>query len=122
LSAHRNMSRFSDGFPSPDTVTGSIEDIVPLEETEAVLKLLLEFLHPQTLPTCAKLDFNTLIALVYAAEKYLVYSAMLGCNTRLSRFYQAHPAKVLCYAVCYRYIELADIVAPVAVKFQLREV
>ncbi|KAJ7574724.1 hypothetical protein C8J56DRAFT_802470, partial [Mycena floridula] len=85
IGAHRwNMSRFSDGFPSPDTVTGSIEDIVPLEETEAVLKLLLEFLHPQTLPTCAKLDFNTLIALVYAAEKYLVYSAMLGCNTRLS--------------------------------------
>ncbi|KAJ7584700.1 hypothetical protein C8J56DRAFT_1090628, partial [Mycena floridula] len=58
-----NMSRFSDVFPSPDTVTGSIEDIVTAQETEVVWKLLLEFLHPQTLPSCTNLDFNTLIAL-----------------------------------------------------------
>ncbi|KAJ7584701.1 hypothetical protein C8J56DRAFT_155573 [Mycena floridula] len=125
IGAHRcNMSRFSDGFPSPDTVTGSIEDIVTLEETEAVLKLLLEFLHPQILPSCTNLDFNTLIALASAAEKYLVYSAMLLCNVRLSesRFYEAQPAKVLCYAVRHRYSELADTVAPLALKVKLKDV
>ncbi|KAJ7572149.1 hypothetical protein C8J56DRAFT_58383, partial [Mycena floridula] len=75
IGAHRcNMGRFSDGFPSAEAVTiTSLEEVVPLAETKAVLDMLLYFLHPRSLPTCDELDFGTLLALAYAAEKYLVY-------------------------------------------------
>ncbi|KAJ7576354.1 hypothetical protein C8J56DRAFT_399175 [Mycena floridula] len=126
IGAHRcNMGRFSDGFPSAEAVTiTSLEEVVPLAETKAVLDMLLYFLHPRSLPTCDVLDFGTLLALAYAAEKYLVYSAMIVCRIRFkeSRHYESHPAEVLYYAVRHRYIDLVDVVVPYALKMTLAEI
>ncbi|KAJ7582210.1 hypothetical protein C8J56DRAFT_792913, partial [Mycena floridula] len=126
IGAHRcNMGRFSDGFPSAEAVTvTSLEEIVPLSETKVVLDLLLHFLHPHVLPTCADLEFTTLLPLAYAAEKYQVFSAMLICRVRLSEksHYEAHIAEVLSYAVRHRYTDLVDLVVPSAVKMPLADV
>lgn len=63
----------------------SLQYMSRFSDLEAILKLPLEFLHPQTLAlSCDKHDFNTLISLAYAAEKYLGYYVMLLCNVRLS--------------------------------------
>ncbi|KAJ7575703.1 hypothetical protein C8J56DRAFT_801081 [Mycena floridula] len=119
IGAHRkNMERFSDGFPVSDDVTASLDDIVELGETSAVLELLLHFLHPNRLPRCDKLDLTALIDFGHAAEKYFVYSAMGVVKLMLSddRLWKKHSVTVLRYAVDYNYPDLADLVTFCAIN------
>ncbi|KAJ7576356.1 hypothetical protein C8J56DRAFT_1171469 [Mycena floridula] len=126
IGAHRcYMGRFSDGFPSAESVTvTSLEEVVPLAETKIVLNLLLHFMHPQSPPTLSEIDFETLLSLGYAAEKYQVFSAMLLCHLRFSevRHCESHPSEILYYAVRHRYIDLVDQVAPYALKMKLADI
>ncbi|KAJ7582047.1 hypothetical protein C8J56DRAFT_243259 [Mycena floridula] len=125
IGAHRcHLGRFSDGFPSSECVAGSIEEIVPLDETTDVLFLLVEFLHPQPLPDIQDTGFDLLLGLAYAAEKYQVYSAMSICKIHLSqpKIYEKHPANILYYAVRHRYKDLADSVAPLTLGLKFKEV
>ncbi|KAJ7582049.1 hypothetical protein C8J56DRAFT_1056184 [Mycena floridula] len=125
IGAHRcHLGRFSDGFPSSESVTGSIEEIVPLDENTGVLLLLLEYLHPQRLPDIKDVGFELLLGLAYAAEKYQVYSAMSVCSIHLSqpKIYEEHPADILYYAVRHRYKELADLVAPLTIGIMFKEI
>ncbi|KAJ7576141.1 hypothetical protein C8J56DRAFT_973192 [Mycena floridula] len=118
IGAHKaNMGLFSEGFPTVDALQQmSVPGLetVSLDETGVILKLLVQFLHLQPLPECSDIDFNTLLKLAYAAEKYLVYSAMLLCKLKFSddRLYKIYPAQVLSYATRHRYTALADQVAP----------
>lgn len=83
------MERFSGGFPISDSVTSSLEDVVNLNESATVLRLLLQFMHPRSPPDCAELDIRILSDLADAAEKYLVYSAMTVCKIQMRYF--IHP-------------------------------
>ncbi|KAJ7575716.1 hypothetical protein C8J56DRAFT_837859 [Mycena floridula] len=121
IGAHReNMGRFSDGFPHATAVINDKNEIVPLAEPAQILELLLEFMHPHRLPSCDKLDIETVLSLARAAEKYLVYFAMGTCNTWMSQgpLHKGHPLHVLLYAVNHDYPELADVVAPLTVTLR----
>ncbi|KAJ7574770.1 hypothetical protein C8J56DRAFT_898957 [Mycena floridula] len=98
-------------------------DFVDLTAKGEIIDLLVKFMHPHRFPSCANVDFDTILALAHVAEKYQVYSAMQMCNFRLSEshFYRAHPAHVLFYAFHHGYPELADTVAPFALSLKLRE-
>lgn len=81
------MGRFSDGFSTADSVTTSLNENVSLSETSTVLKLLLQFMHPTRLSDISQVEFEVLEPLAYAAEKYLVYSAMAICKIHIGQVF-----------------------------------
>ncbi|KAJ7582177.1 hypothetical protein C8J56DRAFT_742967, partial [Mycena floridula] len=116
IGSHRNsMGQFSEGFPTANEVKSSMTiEILPMDETAVIIQLLVQFWHLRELPTLEDLDFDTLLALAYAAEKNLVYSAMAICKIRLSesRFVHDHAVSIFYYALRHRYSQLADELAP----------
>ncbi|KAJ7582250.1 hypothetical protein C8J56DRAFT_957380 [Mycena floridula] len=89
--------------------------IIYMPETAALLRLLIPFWHMAPLPTLEDLDFDTLLEVSCAAEKYLVYSAMAICQIRLREerlFTKYQKLKVVNFAVDHHYLDLADEMAP----------
>ncbi|KAJ7577535.1 hypothetical protein C8J56DRAFT_798711, partial [Mycena floridula] len=126
IGAHRaNLGRFSEGFPNIDSVTScSTNEILALDENSKILQLLMEFMHPQELPDCSEIDFESLLDLAYAAQKYLIFSAMLVCKIREPRFYEAHPIQIVYYALQHHYDSLINRVLPngAALSMKLEDV
>ena len=89
IGAHQaNLAQFSEGFPSPDAVTTSNEP-VDLTETGDVLALLVHFMHKCRHPNLGQImkegpPRKTIFRLAEAAEKYMVYPAMIVCNLRIA--------------------------------------
>jgi hypothetical protein len=55
-------------------------DIPILEETAEVIEIMLQFMHHTRQPDISKLEFDLLLSLAEAVEKYMIYSAMAICN------------------------------------------
>ncbi|KAK7024334.1 hypothetical protein VNI00_016370 [Paramarasmius palmivorus] len=79
LGAHMdNLARFCAGFPVPDSVTHQIYEVVPLTETEEVLKLLLRYTHidRQDRQQLFDIDVQALMDFAVAADKYQHWLAL----------------------------------------------
>jgi hypothetical protein len=73
-----NLEVCAGGFAPPEfDVQG---EIVCLTETAMTLKLLFRFCYPECHPDVEAMEFDVLIDLAEAAEKYEVYSAMNICK------------------------------------------
>ncbi|RDB27170.1 hypothetical protein Hypma_004586 [Hypsizygus marmoreus] len=114
------MEATSGGFPPLEFDTRG--EIVPLEESSKTLELLFQFMYPQRPPRVADLDFEVLVPLAEAAEKYEVFSAMEFCYIQISATLPEHAAAILTYAAKHGYAELVDAAAPLLISFPLGDI
>ena len=83
IGAHKaNLSQFSGGFPPVDTVTETGR-IVDLSKDGKMLSLLMRFMHIQRYPDLIDNSDYRVLALAYAAEKYVVPSAAAVSSARI---------------------------------------
>ncbi|KAF5311273.1 hypothetical protein D9611_012612 [Ephemerocybe angulata] len=140
IGAHRKcLEVFSNGFPTSDSVTPSL-DPVPLSEDGDTLRLLMKFMHNQRYPDMSSLDLATIFDLGEAAEKYIVHSAIAMCREfikcelflSLPKSHKetdeafrgtvtTHPAMSLCYAVKFDYPGIANAAAPYTITTSLED-
>ncbi|KAF8176940.1 hypothetical protein BJ912DRAFT_986440 [Pholiota molesta] len=106
-----NLQQYSEGFPLAESVMVDA-DIPILEETAEVIEIMLQFMHHTRQPDISKLEFDLLLSLAEAVEKYMIYSAMAICNVYISLNVKDHPFDALVYSVKHDYPELADKAAP----------
>ncbi|KAF8152763.1 hypothetical protein K438DRAFT_2026812 [Mycena galopus ATCC 62051] len=104
----KNLAVHSDVFANAESATRPENgaEIVHLTETAEVLDLLFQFMYRR--PDLEALEFKTLANLAEAAEKYVVYSALTICRTKMREFISAHPLEVLVYAVRHDRVNLAN--------------
>ncbi|KAJ3524572.1 hypothetical protein NMY22_g10938 [Coprinellus aureogranulatus] len=129
IAAHKaNLAEFSEGFPTPDSVTHSDKDFpVDLAEDGETLERLMLFMHKHRLPNLERSVsmFNppkSLMALAEGAEKYMVYSAMVVCNIRIATAVYSHPLECLAYAMKFDYPDIADAAAPLTLDKNVEDV
>jgi len=84
----RNLQLHTDGaFPGlDDSGRGSnakMEKITHLDEPSSVLEIVFPFMYPRKHPSLKNLDFQTILAVAGAVEKYKVFAAMGLCEAAL---------------------------------------
>ncbi|KAJ7496459.1 hypothetical protein FB451DRAFT_1207856 [Mycena latifolia] len=112
--------QISERFCAPDTdMTVSSSDgvlfkpengdeLVHLSESSDVLDLLFQYMYRQPQPNLEAVDFPIVAGVAEAAEKYMVYSALPACRTKMKDSILAHPLEVLTYAVKHNHNDLAN--------------
>ncbi|KAF8161659.1 hypothetical protein B0H34DRAFT_701977 [Crassisporium funariophilum] len=121
--AHKiNLQTYSQVFAPSAALEASEDEVVHLTESSSVLRLILQYMHNIRQPDLRGLPFSTLEALSEAVEKYIIYSAMEVCNTRMEQAVIEHPLEVYIYASKHGYSELVDKAAPLMIKLPLGEV
>ncbi|KAF5343290.1 hypothetical protein D9758_016492 [Tetrapyrgos nigripes] len=124
---HRKHLEFStDGFPAGDNlITTSVTDksqFVPLTETASTLDLLFQFTSPETPPDIGDVDFEDVLALAEAAEKYIVHSAIRICVMRLRDFVDdEHAEEIFSFGSRYNHVSLIFAITPLFVVKPLSE-
>jgi len=79
LAAEGFPSSFSNGL----TATAKFDEIIPLTEMSTTLDLLFQFVYPKDQPDLLHLEFQAVMDLAKAAEKYVVYNAINVCQFRI---------------------------------------
>ena len=86
----KNLELYTDGaFPGlHDSVnrwaaTAAEKRIVRLEEPSSVLEIAFQFVYPRRQPSLKDLDFQTILAVTDAVEKYKIFAAMNLCEELL---------------------------------------
>lgn len=79
----RHLEVHSTVFADAEAFATASMDPVDLEETSEVLDILLQFMSRQTQPDLTSLDFDILVSLSEAAEKYEVFAAIPACKIRM---------------------------------------
>ncbi|KAG6847925.1 hypothetical protein H0H93_004853 [Arthromyces matolae] len=69
-----NLRACTEAFSPPENTT--FDEIVALTETSSTLELLFRFIYPLPQPNFGELDFESLVLVAEAAEKYRVFPAM----------------------------------------------
>ncbi|KAE9409708.1 hypothetical protein BT96DRAFT_533123 [Gymnopus androsaceus JB14] len=110
---HKKYLEFaSGGFPSANTPTNG--EIVDLAESSETLEILFQFIYPRQHPTLERMDFESVLKVAEAAEKYEVYAAQSVCQLKLrSDFVKSHPQEVLRFAADHRIATLFEHLAPI---------
>ncbi|KAF4623687.1 hypothetical protein D9613_001437 [Agrocybe pediades] len=100
-----NSDRCAEAFPGSDAtgITSESNDIVHLTETAEVLEILFQFGYPARHPVLDDLDFEKLLVVADAAEKYHFYSAAPMCQIVLRHNIPKHPVEVFRYAIKHDY-------------------
>ncbi|KAJ7074714.1 hypothetical protein C8F01DRAFT_970452, partial [Mycena amicta] len=119
-----NLADFAAGFPPVEFMqqggTNKLE-IVQLTETDAVLHILLQYMHHQRQPDSSHWSFETFESVAEAAEKYEVYGALEVCRLQMKANIAKYPRRVLPYAVKHGYPELRDLIIPTTLAVPLQE-
>jgi len=116
---------------------------IALEEPSAVLEILFQFIHPPSGSKCYRqpdvrsFGPDIFFAVAEAAEKYIVFGAINLCMTRMqsvlsshtqciadtssfnSQLTQDYPVDILRHSCKHGYKDLADIIAPHTLSYQL---
>ncbi|KAH0578074.1 hypothetical protein H2248_005538 [Termitomyces sp. 'cryptogamus'] len=110
FAAHaRNLERYSEGFPPSSFNSGEPDSqVVYLNESSNTVRLLLQYMHLRPQPDIEKLPFRELEELANAAEKYLIFNAMMVCKLCMKANASLWPMHVLKYAVKHGHKDLAD--------------
>ncbi|KAF9525389.1 hypothetical protein CPB83DRAFT_859483 [Crepidotus variabilis] len=104
----KNVQSMAGAFPIPETTTPTI--VTQLPEPAKVLEVVFQFVYPKRLPSLDDRDFDLLMEIAKAVEKYEVFSAMQACTYAFmnARFKGTHSADILAFAIKYEYPQLAD--------------
>ncbi|TFK67469.1 hypothetical protein BDN72DRAFT_770636, partial [Pluteus cervinus] len=117
-----NLDLYSDGFPPASFADNSAVNEVELPENDAVVLLMLKYMHKQRQPDLKKLEFKVFRGLAEAAEKYFIYAAMDVCRMQMQSFAKTHPLEVLGYAAKHDYPEICDLCAPATLGMSLKKI
>ncbi|KAF5350784.1 hypothetical protein D9758_010336 [Tetrapyrgos nigripes] len=110
----KNLEFMSEGFPPVDH-TIPPKDPVPLTEDSNTLELLFQFTYHRMPPDLKSMDFESLMKLAEAAEKYVIYYA------RALKFIPEKGSEIIAFASQHDHDELVYEVAPVLVHKPLSE-
>jgi hypothetical protein len=77
----KHLEFFTEGFPPVGTPIDG--EKIHLSESTATLRLLFQFISSERYPSLENLEFEALVALTEAAEKYIVYPALYACQFQL---------------------------------------
>ncbi|KAJ3746021.1 hypothetical protein DFH05DRAFT_1393805 [Lentinula detonsa] len=116
----KNLECTTGAFPSADTPVDP-DEIVRLTESAATLEILFQFIYPRRFPSLKDLDFDSLISLAEAAEKYEVAGLIYACEVNLRRYLTAHPKRVLEFSAKHDHLDLVDELKPILVETPLSE-
>ena len=79
---HRKYLEATTGsFPGAEFETQG--ELVRLTEPSSVLEVMFQFVYPRRHPRLDKQNFDSVLAIAEAVEKYEVFSAMNTCETRM---------------------------------------
>ncbi len=136
----RNLECTSGGFPPAETPTNG--EVVRLSEPSATLELLFQYIYPRQHPTLRGIQFDQVLALAEAAEKYEVFAAMSVCHFKLRSvpffpisestpttyterfqrdFVHSHSKEVLEFACTHQIEVLVEDLAPIMIDTPLHE-
>jgi hypothetical protein len=117
FSVHRkNLEMFSEGFAGAEAISKSnAHELVKLTESSAVLDLLFQFMYRQRPPDLSEIPFKTMAGLAEAAEKYEVYYPAEVCKLRMREVISTEPFGVMCYAIRFNHLKLANDAARIAI-------
>ncbi|KAF5358731.1 hypothetical protein D9757_012250 [Collybiopsis confluens] len=101
---------------------GEEVDYVVVSEPADVLEILFEFLYPNYETNLEKLDFDTLLGVAEAAEKYGVFYAMSHCAFCLRQHTMFHAPELIRFAVTFRKEKLMEELSPALIDMELEEV
>ncbi|KAK7445137.1 hypothetical protein VKT23_015005 [Stygiomarasmius scandens] len=118
LAAEGFPSSFSNGL----TATAKFDEIIPLTEMSATLDLLFQFVYPKDQPDLLHLEFQAVMDLAKAAEKYVVYNAINVCQFRIKDFLPDHLEEIFNFAAAHDHATLLAAVAPLMVHKPLEQV
>ncbi|KAE9383577.1 hypothetical protein BT96DRAFT_929703 [Gymnopus androsaceus JB14] len=117
------LEKSSDAFPPAETPTNG--EVISLPEPSSVLEVLFQFVdHNRHYPLIEDLDYDSLMLLVEAAEKYAISSCIYECRRTFIRpredsmyksFLELHPKPILQYAASHNYRELIPKLAPIMI-------
>ncbi|KIK51504.1 hypothetical protein GYMLUDRAFT_234035 [Collybiopsis luxurians FD-317 M1] len=114
-----NLQYTTGGFPPADI--SNDKEIVHFTESSATLELLFQFVYPRQFPSLRSLDFDSLLLLAEAAEKYQVFAACNACFYQFRDFEKTHSKRVLEFAAKHDYHELVEDLQPTLVDTPLTE-
>ncbi|KAJ3711673.1 hypothetical protein EV361DRAFT_955277 [Lentinula raphanica] len=97
-------------------------DFLTLVEPAEVLEILFEFLYPDFETDLERLEFDALLSVAEAAEKYGVFYAMSHCTFCLRKHSSSHPAELLRFAVRYRKERMLAELTPALLDMELDEI
>ncbi|KAJ3913413.1 hypothetical protein F5877DRAFT_24934, partial [Lentinula edodes] len=101
---------------------GIQDDFLTLTEPADVLEILFEFLYPDYETDLERLEFNALLSVAEAAEKYGVFYAMSHCTFCLRKHTLFHSAELIRFAVKYRKEKMLAELTPALLDMELEEV
>jgi len=80
------LARYSGAFPRPDMITSTDPlETVDLDERSEVIKLILQFTHPdERPPETQDVPGDVMLEFAEAVEKFIIFPAMEVCNLRLA--------------------------------------
>ncbi|KAF5361297.1 hypothetical protein D9758_010280 [Tetrapyrgos nigripes] len=119
----KHLEAYAEGFPlARHTISSSNKETVPLTEKAFTLELLFQFMLPQSPPELDQLNFDQLMELANASEKYVVYFARRDCALYMKNFISTHTNKqILKYAAEHDHKSLLYELAPLLVATPLEE-
>ncbi|THU85487.1 hypothetical protein K435DRAFT_764157 [Dendrothele bispora CBS 962.96] len=116
----------AEGFPSSatngSTATAELDEIIPLFESSATLEILFQFIYPKDQPNLLHMDFQSVMDVAKAAEKYVVYNAMNVCQFRLKDFLPDHLEEIFDFAAAHDHATLLVATAPLMIHKPLEHV
>ncbi|KAJ3792064.1 hypothetical protein GGU11DRAFT_693969 [Lentinula aff. detonsa] len=116
----KNLECTTGAFPSADTPVDP-DEIVRLTESAATLEILFQFIYPRRFPSLKDLEFDSLILLAEAAEKYEVVGLIYACEVNLRRYLTTRPKRVLEFSAKHDHLDLVDELKPILVETPLSE-
>ncbi|KAF5350781.1 hypothetical protein D9758_010335 [Tetrapyrgos nigripes] len=110
---HKNLDFMSEGFP-PVNHTIPPKEPVALSKDSKTLELLFQYTYPSRMPPdLDDLDFNGLMKLAEAAEKYVINHARGPCVKQMSvKFVPEKPFTIFVFACNYDHENLMYQIAP----------
>ncbi|KIK50116.1 hypothetical protein GYMLUDRAFT_65412 [Collybiopsis luxurians FD-317 M1] len=105
-------------FPSQNAE----DDYISATEPAEVLEILFEFLYPDYETDLERLEFNALLKVAEAAEKYGIYYAMSHCSFCLRKHTLFHSPELIQFAIKYRKEKMLVDLTPALLDMELEEV
>ncbi|KAJ3794314.1 hypothetical protein GGU11DRAFT_690065, partial [Lentinula aff. detonsa] len=111
----KNLEFSTGGFPPANLTSSNANEVVALSESAATLEIMFQFVYPKRYPALHKLNFEALMLLAEAAEKYEVFALINSCEFCLRNFLNQHPLTILDFAARHDYRSIVEELAMILV-------
>ncbi|KAJ3742414.1 hypothetical protein DFH05DRAFT_211823 [Lentinula detonsa] len=111
----KNLEFSTGGFPPANLTSSNSNEVVALSESAATLEIMFQFVYPKRYPALHKLNFEALMLLAEAAEKYEVFALINSCEFYLRNFLNQHSLTILDFAARHDYRSIVEELAMILV-------